>query len=253
MKIKMSRVLLCIAVLTTLFLSSITSIYANTVVIVDDADLFTTQEEMKLAEKIEDIKEEYNFDINFITTLDSNGKSLKSYVDNHVSINQDNDGLVFGQDVTEREYQTTARGYGVRVISDAALDRIDEVVVPYLQNGEYYEAYDAYLNETIKFLDAYVSGMPYEGESQTTIDYMIAIAVGLGLGLIIAFVVTAIMKSKMNTARIKKEAGNYVKEGSFYLAQNFDRFLFEETVKTPKSKEKNDDNHTRGGSGKGTY
>ncbi len=254
MKIKMNRVLFCLTVLMALFLSTTVNTYADTVIIVDDADVFTIQEEHDLIEKIEEIKEEYDFDITFITTQDTEGQSLKEYIDNHPAINQNNDGLVFGQDVIERTYHTTARGEGVKVISDAALDRIDEVIVPYLQSENYYKAYDAYLDETIKFLDAAASGVAYEGESQSATDFMIAIAVGLVLGLIIALIATAIMKSNMNTARIKKEATNYVKEGSFTLSQNFDRFLYENTVATEKQQEKDDnDSHSHEGSGGGSY
>ncbi len=44
------------------------------------------------------------------------------------------------------------------------------------------------------------------------------------------------MKSKMNTARIQKEAKNYVKDGSFLLEGSHDRFLYERTTRTAKPK-----------------
>ncbi len=221
--------------------------------IIDDADIFTTEQETALLQKIEDIRDTYNFDITFITTNTTNKQSLKSYIDNHSALDLERDGIVFGQDVVAREYHTTGRNYGAIVVSDAALDRIDEVVVPYLRDGDYFGAYDAYLDETIKFLEAANSGTPYEGEPLSFTNVIVAVAISLIGGFVVSFFVTSSMKSKMNTAKKKREAENYVRSGSFMLAQNYDRFLYENTTRTAKSNKEDNSNDSKGGSGGGKY
>ncbi len=69
-------------------------------------------------------------------------------------------------------------------------------------------------------------------------NYFLAIVFGVVGGIIIAFVVTGSMKAKMNTARKKREAADYVRSGSFMLAQSYDRFLYENTTKTAKQNKK---------------
>ncbi len=250
MKKRIIALVFALSMLCSLFITA----GAVSVSIVDDAELLTPEQEATLSDRIDSIRAEYDFDITFITTDDTMGQTLKTYLDNHAALDTTRDGIVFGQDITAREYHTTGRHYGATVMSDAALERIDEVVAPYLSDGDYYKAYDRYLDELVDFLDAAATGVPYEGAPLGVTDILIAVVVGLVGGAIVAFVVTGSMVSKMNTARKKKEAASYVRQGSFYLAQSHDRFMYENTTRTAKSQEKDDDdNDSRGGSGGGSY
>ncbi len=65
----------------------------------------------------------------------------------------------------------------------------------------------------------------------------LAIVIGIVGGIIIAFVVTGNMVSKMNTARKKTEAANYIRQGSFIIGQSSDRFMYENTERTAKPKQ----------------
>ena len=56
------------------------------------------------------------------------------------------------------------------------------------------------------------------------------------IALVAAFLVTWIMKSRMNTAVIKTEASDYVKEGSMVVTRRLDVFTHRHVTKTPKPK-----------------
>ncbi len=241
--------------------AAITSPYIpGEVFVVDDANLFSDVEELKLTERILEIREDYNVDINFITTTTTDGLTIKEYLDTHPSLDTSRDGIVFGQNTSERDYYTTSRGYGITVVTDEALDRIDEVIVPYLQDDDFYGAYDKYLDETTKFLAAAATGVTYSGEPTTSEDIMVAAIIGIIAGIIVAFVVTGVMKSAMNTARKKQEASDYVKQDSFILEQSYDRYLYENTTRSAKQSSSSSSGgrssgggSSRGGSGGGKY
>ncbi len=221
--------------------------FAQSLAVVDDADLFTTEQEQALTERIDEIRDYYDFDITFITTTDTYGETLENYAEFHYALDLSRDGLVFAQDTSMREYMTISREDVFTVVTDQALDRIDDVIVPYLSDGDYYGAYDRYLDLSIDFLDAAESGVPYAGEPIDGTDIVIALVIGLGVGLVIAFVVTGIMISKMNTAVKKREAGDYIKQNSFLQGPGGDRFIREHTTKTPIPKNNSSSGGSRGG------
>ncbi len=234
-----------------MFALSTTAFASNYPSIIDDAYLFTLPEMESLNQEIEYIRGTYDFDITFITTDGDYAGTLEDFAEFHPVIDQSRNGVVFTQDTYLREYYTIGRGTGVSVISDAALDRIDEVIVPYLSDGDYFSAYDEYLDLMVVFLDAAATGTPYIGEPTSMTDYAMYIGIGIIGGALVAFIVTKSMISAMNTAKKQKLAANYVRPGSFNLTQSYDRFLYENTVRTAKPKEKS--NSSSGGRGGGKY
>ncbi len=254
MKIKLYKVLTC-AMLVMLVTVSLFTVSADSLAVVDDADVFTPEQEAELSLRIEEIRDEYDFDVTIITTEDTGGETLKEYSEDHSALDLSNDGLVFIHDVNAREYYTVSRGHGVSVVTNKALDRIDDVVVPYLKDGDFYGAHSSYLDVTDVFLEAAESGEGYSGEGMSLMDYLIPIGIGLVGGLLIAFIITGGMKASMNTARKKEEAANYVVNGTFNLAQSYDRFLYQHTTKTARAKDNDSGGggSSRGGHGGGSY
>ncbi len=224
------------------------TINAQSAAVIDDADVFTQEQEQSLTQRIEDIRTEYDFDVTLLTTNDTGLQSLEDYLDFHPMIDAQRDGIIFGMDLNMREYFTIGRNYGQFVVSDVALSTIDDKVVPFLSDGDYYLAYDVYLDLTIDFLDAAESGESYSGPPIESTDLALAGIIGLIGGLIIAFSVTGVMIYRMNTARIKTHAADYVRQGSFTLSQNYDNFLYENTTRTARPKS-NSNSGGRGGGG----
>ncbi len=249
---KQVAVLLVTAMVALMF--SVTA-FANSLAVVDDADLLSLGEEEILIERIEEIRAEYNFDITFVTTYGTAGQTTENFARNHSALDQGRDGIVFAIDMDSREYHTVGRGYGQFVVSDEALDRIDEVIVSDLSDGEFYEGFYTYLNLCVDFLDAAATGESYAGEPIDSSTFIAAGGIGVVGGIAVAFLVTAMMISSMNTARKKTEAADYVRQGSFNLARSYDRFLYENTVRTAKPKEKSGGGggSSRGGSGGGKF
>ncbi len=244
-----------IKILTVMAICLIVSVnvFAASYALVDEAALLTADEQTAIASRADELYSEYGVDITIIITNHLESGTLYDYAQSHAAVDYQSDGIVFVHDLSLKEYYTVGRGYGITVVSDAALERIDDVIVPYLQDGEYVDAYMAYLNATEDFLAAAQTGTPYEGEGTSGTTVFLSIIIGIIGGVIIAFVVTGMMISKMNTAVKKQEAANYVMQGSFVLGQSYDRFLHENTTRTEKAKNNTKSNSSRGGKGGGKY
>ena len=57
------------------------------------------------------------------------------------------------------------------------------------------------------------------------------------IGLAVAFVITAMMKSQLKSVRFQSEAANYVKKDSMKVTQSKDLFLYRNVDRREKPKE----------------
>ncbi len=206
--------------------------------IVDEAGLLAADQLSQLEAKAAMISSAYNSDITLIISNNLQGQSLETYIELHDAVDQSRDGIVFGYSPAGRESITIGRGFGHTAITEPALDRIDKIIDPYLQNDDLYGACTAYLDEIGIFYAAAAAGMPYSDNGESEGNIFMSILIALIGGIIIAFLVTGSMKAKMNTAVTKTEAADYVRPGSFQLQQSYDRFLYENTTRTRKQENK---------------
>ncbi len=249
-KLVFMMILVLILILT---LPIATAFAADYETVVDSADVLSDEEENALREKIAYLEQNYNYYVTINTTEYLDGHyDIRDYSDEYAAIDTQTDGVVFVNDVYERDYYSSTRNLGRDIVTGAALDRITDVIVPYLQDYEYYNAYDAYLDEMDKFVSMYYSGEKYTGEPKTMGDYILYILIGVGVGFLIGLAVTAYMMGKMNTAVKQRAAHNYVADNSFNLTNRHDVFIGSDVVKTKISSESNSSGGSRGGGG-GSY
>ncbi len=61
----------------------------------------------------------------------------------------------------------------------------------------------------------------------------------VAVGLLVAFVVTGVLKGQLKTVRWENQAGNYIVDGSFDLTQSTDLYLYRNVTRTARPKNKN--------------
>ena len=245
--------------------------------VVDDADLLTDDMEATLTSQISSINETYNIDVVIHTTMSTDGEEIHSYCENfYLSNGYSEDGLVFvinlnNNEVGNRDFYTYYQGSVYDTFGDEAYDSdygyVNDAVLPYLANEEYFQAFQTYLKLTESYLsgeitydiaddeevfagDFYTDGAIVEYQSKPMSPVVKEVIV-IVLALVVAFVVTAIMKSKMNTAVIKNEASDYVKQGSMNVTQRLDVFTHRHVTKTAKPKNNSSGGRSGGGSRSG--
>lgn len=264
--------LLSLILVLFVFIASALTCFAQGEFITDDADLLTDSEETLLASEISSIQSEYSIDIAIHTTMTTDGEDIHSYAENfYLSNGYGEDGLVFvinlnNNEVGNRDFYTYYQGTVYDSFGDDAYNSnygvVNDEVLPYLADENYFQAFMTYLSVTKDFLlgeipynegdegyygDDYDYDYDYEYDSVDTepnvfVSEIIVILIGVGVG----FLVVSIMKGKMNTAVVKTEASDYVKAGSMNVTRRLDVFTHKHITKTAKPK-----NTSSGGSRSG--
>ncbi len=217
--------------------------------VVDDADLFTPDEEVALNNMISGFQTEHNADFVVVTVNDTDGKSHMDFADDYFDYNGyglgDNyDGLLFliCMNPDHRGYYLSTCGDTIFWYNDATVDRILDNAYDYLVDGDYAGAASSAIYDAGYYIDNNVRGYdepapPKEpltaGETAATVggcgifSFLISNLIGKGH--------TSSLVKKMKTVRTATDARNYTE--SFDLTQQSDDFLFANVVRTeiPKS------------------
>lgn len=258
----MKRIILLLICLTFLLNASI-FVRATEPKIVDSAELLTENEKENLEILALQISDQYNMDIVIVTVLSLNGKSSESYADDYF----DNNGYGFGNDysgillllsVEHRDWAISTCGEGILALTDYAIQSVFSEISEDLSNDRYYQAFCAYLEALIPFLDAYRRGEPIDG-SISSYDgpgiyisgakddmlyhtsqrdffwYLQKVGIGFIVGLVVALIVLLILRGRMNTANPQHGAASYMLQGSYRLTLQRDIYLYSQTKKVRRS------------------
>lgn len=278
----MKKIIALLSVFTLLCVFSVNACASYSEFIIDDADLLTDSEEIQLAEKIDTINSTHSINVVIHTATDTDDKYVEDYADDfYDNGGYSADGLVFVISMAERDYYTSTCGTLVDSLPAYRIDSICEPVVPYLSSGEYYTAFELYLEQLDNYLssdwysgdipydDGYYAGDEYYGNNYYEDEYYYednyypsssgSLFDGVAareivliiIAVIIAVVVTTILKNKMNTAVKKHDADDYVVKGSFNLETSRDAFIGSHTTRRALPQNNNNHGPRPGGGGGG--
>lgn len=219
--------------------------------VIDDAGLIKASDEKELDKKIKNIQKD-KFDVVILTVKSLDGKSAQDYADdyydnNDYGLDNEKSGVLFLVSKGDRKYHISTKGAGIKAFTDYGIGRIKEEIKPYLSDGDYFNACDEFLNITKDFVKAYKEGTPYDTDNpyNEEIDYVILEVIALVIAFVIALISVGIMRLRMNTAKPKGTAMEYIKKGSFKLTSEKDIFMYSTVTKTVKPK---DNDNSAGGS-----
>lgn len=235
----------------SVFLSFSVSSAAGKKSVIDDAGLIKASDEKELDKKIKNIQKD-KFDVVILTVKSLDGKSAQDYADdyydnNDYGLDNEKSGVLFLVSKGDRKYHISTKGAGIKAFTDYGIGRIKEEIKPYLSDGDYFNACDEFLNITKDFVKAYKDGTPYDTDNpyNEEIDYVILEVIALVIAFVIALISVGIMRLRMNTAKPKGTAMEYIKKGSFKLTSEKDIFMYSTVTKTAKPK---DNDNSAGGS-----
>lgn len=226
--------------------------------VIDEAGLLSDYEKSGLEALIDGIISTYSFDVVILTVNSTGEKTVEQFADDYYDYGnygcgENADGLLFLLSMSGRDYYTSTSGKGIEVFTDYGIEYISDMVVSDLSAGEYFKAFSRYLGYVEKFLQdeqndntIYDIGKRYR-ENPFALDLR-TIAICLAAGFIASFITVSAMKNKMNTAKPRDSARDYVGEDTFNLTLNEDRFLFRTTSRVKVQK-----NTSSGGGGSSTH
>lgn len=232
--------------------------------VVDDADLLTDGETAALEKKAQALADEYDMDVVIVTVWSLDGKTSEAYADDYFDyygygIGEDHSGVLLLVSMEYRDWAISTCGDTIYALTDYGIQQLASEFLGYLSDGDYYWAFDTYLDALEPYFESYLDGTPidgtpgdYEGpgtyepgtkddviyypEREMEINEIISrVLVSLLFGVVAAIIALLVMRSKMNTAKAQKGAGNYVVGGSFQLRQRRDIFLYSRVSKVRRS------------------
>ncbi|MBE6923061.1 MAG: hypothetical protein E7465_07780 [Ruminococcaceae bacterium] len=256
----MKRKLISFLLLLSLLISlSVTAFATDTDApwVVDNAGLLTSEEQSYLTQQIQTLRSELELEIVIVTTYGTDGKGVQAYADDFYDINgygygDTNSGILLLLDMDAREWYMSTCGDAIYIFTDYGLDRLGQTILPWLSSGNYYEAFQYWLNDLPEYVEAYRNHAPIDGYVQPDDyespygdevvyydDFAIEnpFPIALIIGLVAAAITILVMRGKMNTAKFQSGATDYLKDGSFHLRRRSDMFLYSRVTKTPRPKD----------------
>lgn len=244
-KIKKSRYQLLLEKVAILFLSLVLfvpimafNVRANDDVIprvVDSSGLLSSDELVKLEEKLNEISTRQEVDVVIVTVDSLEGKTATEYADDFYDYSgygfeDSKDGILLLVSMGERDWAISTTGWGITVFTDAGLDYMTDRFIPYLSDGEYYKAFNEYAKLCDKFITKAYDGNPYDvGHLPKTYFKLIWIPISLVLGFLVAFIMASAKKKEMKSIIKQSSASHYTKDGSVILTQNSDNYVTRRT------------------------
>lgn len=226
----------------------------------DDAGLLSYDEYSTLVDICDQYCHELDFDFAVAAIYDATLTSEKAHADYcdqwwysyNFGCGSDRDGVMLLLNMADNWFYVYTQGYGLTAITDWGRDQIMDSVIPYLREGDYYDAFETFARLCRDYVidarnsnvhDTYV-WVP-EPETQYGTEgvgddgfYFDAgwLVQGIGLGILLALIVTSSWKSQLKSVKNQYYAGSYVKENSLNVSERDDRFMYTTVSKTPRPK-----------------
>lgn len=223
----------------------------------DYADLLTSDEEAQLQQMAEAMVQDWDMDLAFLTTFDTEGMPVREYganfyIEQDLGVGSDYDGVIFVVDMTSREAQIVTSGKAIDIFTDYYLEKMWNNMQGDFADGYYFWGMETlvtdmnhYNAEYQKYLTDpdYVSEYAAEEEDVT----LFLMGVAFIFSLIVAAISVAVMKSKSKNVRPYSAGEAYLKQNGFYLSTDKDIFANTRTTMAPIPRDNDSDKGSWGG------
>ena len=223
--------------------------------IIDDADLLWLDEISDLEAKAAAITEEYGMDVVILTVDSLDGADIEAFADdfydyNGYGVGEEGHGVLLVLAMDSREWAISTCGDAIYALTDYGIQSLFEEMAYDLSDGDYYLAFEAYLNALPYYFEAFRQGETVDGFTgnysgpgsyvpgtredvvyyESDPPYVLAPVIGA----VFAVIVILVMRSTMNTKRPQRSAGDYLKRNSYQLRLHRDMFLYSHVSKVRK-------------------
>ena len=196
----------------------------------DQAGLFSETEKIQLEEEIAQCRKNTKMDVVVVSAY-ADDRTAEEYADDYYDDNgygygENDSGILFLVAMDDREWNISTSGDAITAFTDAGLAYMEDQFVPDLSDGAYMDAFSKYASLCDDFLTRAENGEPYDtGHLPKKKVSPWWIAGDLLIGVIIAFVMALIKKTKLKSVKSQVTAGAYEKAGSLDLTVRTDHFV----------------------------
>ncbi|NLK86975.1 MAG: TPM domain-containing protein [Clostridiaceae bacterium] len=211
--------------------------------LVDAAGLLTQEQAERLTQKLDEVSERQNLDVIIITVDSLEGYTATEFADDTFDysgfgMGDNYDGILLLLSMEERDWAISTHGYGITVFTDAGQKYMVENFIGYISNGDYYEGFVKFADLADSFITQAKAGAPYDinnlpKKPMSPIWILISI---LG-GVLIALIITGVMRSSLKSVSKQRVASNYIVSTVMTPFANKDLYLYSVVKRTAKPKE----------------
>lgn len=220
----------------------------------DDAGLLEVQEESELETECARLFDEHGTGVYIVTTPDFGGGDIKNwqrqvFSEYDLGADSDGSGVMLAISMAERDWGLVGFGAASEAFTTYGRERLGELILDNLSDGDFYEAFSKYLSIADDYLTAEEEGSPYTENHRYGEGWRIPLIIGVSFLISLGVSVGVLMywKKGMNTRVRQNDATDYLKAGSFSLSNQSNMFLYHTVSRTQRPK----DNSS--GSGGGTH
>ena len=215
---------------------------------VDTAGLLTSIQEAALEAKLAEISARQGTEVCIVTVNSLEGTIIADYSEYfYDSYMDDVPAVVLFIAMDEREWDIAAYGGAEVSFNAAGREYIGGQILDSLSDEDFNNAFTDFAALCDDFLAQAASGEPY-GSGNLPKEPMAwySILIALGIGLVVALIVTGVMRSALKSVAMQ-HAAEYVRPGSLQLTRSQDIFLYRTVSRRERPK-----SSTSSGSGAGS-
>ena len=215
---------------------------------VDTAGLLTSIQEAALESKLAEISARQGTEVCIVTVNSLEGMIIADYSEYFYDYYMDGvPAVVLFIAIDEREWDIAAYGGAEVSFNAAGREYIGGQILDSLSDEDFNGAFTDFATLCDDFLTQAAAGEPY-GSGNLPKEPMAwySILIALGIGLIVALIVTGTMKSALKSVAMR-HAAEYVRPGSLQLTRSQDIFLYRTVSRRERPK-----SSTSSGSGAGS-
>ncbi|MBQ4219159.1 MAG: TPM domain-containing protein [Butyrivibrio sp.] len=228
--------------------------------LLDEAELLSSSEQAEILGRLNEISEKQRCNV-VILTVTSHSGSIEAFADDYFDYNgfgsdYNDAGIIFVLSMYTREWAISTSGDGIPAFTDYGQEEMTDEMLPYLKDGNYYGAFEVYIDTADRYLDQFHAGTPYDIESssktaydsESNYDPKSRIFLSIIIGLATAIIPIAVMAAKLNTVHINNSASEYRTHDGIHMNIHTDTFLTSHVSRTRKSENNGSRSHSGGGS-----
>lgn len=235
--------------LVTLLLYIPNKVEASEAVVIDDANILTSEEIQEIENCLKEVADKHNINVVFYTTLQEPNNNISYQAAEKFESCGYYDGFVFELNLGIMEYEIVTmgtseylRGYleeGLDIVYDALANR------DYVLANKQFASFIDYAYEDYEY-----SNRPVEIIEPKPMSLTNKLVISAVSGVVVSIIVLLVLNGQLKTEGKKTNANNYVKPQSFKLNRSGDIFLYRNVHRTRKPK---NDNRGTGSSGHGSF
>ena len=206
--------------------------------VIDNANLFSSDEKVNLESSIRNIADQYNIDAVIVTENNIGNKKTSEYADDFYDqhgygYDDEYSGILLLIDMGNRELYISTTGKCINYFTDERLDNIEDKIYAYLSQQNYYQGAESFLNGVTTYMEAGIESNQYTYDSESALkeQRIKAALIAFLAATIIPGIICFLIAHGYGSPKSER-ANVYIKEGSLNFLSKKDQFITTHTTKT---------------------